>query len=290
MNTIIPASDLPGISAASIPIAVGEVIVSAVIVCSVLILAAWLVFEKGPLALVEARPRRNRIPLYLPFVLLAAWAGLSLAATLLITHLLPGTRVVEDEPAVYIALTVVEIVMIVGMIALGVHFFPRGLKGFGLDVRNIPDDLPAAFVNLVAVMPLVWLGVFVVDFLGKQFVGPDFEIRSNEGLDVLTSTPDPLMRLMMLNFVLIVVPVFEEILFRGIVQSTIRRYSRSAWVAVFVTSALFAAMHPSHHWPAIFILSVGMGYSYERSGSLFRPIFMHVLFNTTNVVAAFLSK
>ena len=33
------------------------------------------------------------------------------------------------------------------------------------------------------------------------------------------------------------------------------------------------------HWPALFVLALGLGYAYEKSGSLFRPIFMHAMFN-----------
>jgi membrane protease YdiL (CAAX protease family) len=39
------------------------------------------------------------------------------------------------------------------------------------------------------------------------------------------------------------------------------------------------------HRPALFVLGVCMGYAYERSGSLWRPIFIHAIFNATNVLA-----
>ena len=84
-------------------------------------------------------------------------------------------------------------------------------------------------------------------------------------------------------------PVFEEFLFRGLIQSTARSYLKSPWLAIIATSLLFALMHLPEHWPAIFILSLAIGYSYERSGSLFRPIFIHIMFNTANVCAALLA-
>jgi len=37
------------------------------------------------------------------------------------------------------------------------------------------------------------------------------------------------------------------------------------------------------HWPSLFILALGLGYAYERSGSLLRSIFMHALFNAINI-------
>jgi membrane protease YdiL (CAAX protease family) len=37
------------------------------------------------------------------------------------------------------------------------------------------------------------------------------------------------------------------------------------------------------HGPSLFVLALGLGYTYEKSGSLLRPIFMHALFNGINV-------
>jgi hypothetical protein len=164
------------------------------------------------------------------------------------------------------------------------------LKGFGLDLRTVVRDFAASIVNFIAVLPLVWLGVVIVDLAGKFLVGPDFEIGANEGLNTLTQYPQPAMRLLMLTYFAVAVPVVEELLFRGLIQSMVRSYLDSPWLAILITSFIFALMHPMLHWPAIFMLSLGIGYSYERSGSLFRPIFIHIFFNATNVCAFLLSN
>jgi membrane protease YdiL (CAAX protease family) len=36
------------------------------------------------------------------------------------------------------------------------------------------------------------------------------------------------------------------------------------------------------------MLSIGLGYAYERSGSLLRPILMHVFFNGFNIAMSLL--
>jgi len=125
--------------------------------------------------------------------------------------------------------------------------------------------------------------------LGK-LVDPAFEIGANEGLDALKQNPHPAMKILMLTYLAVLVPVFEELLFRGLIQSMARSYLDSPWLAILITSSIFALMHPMLHWPAIFMLSLGIGYSYERSGSLFRPIFIHIFFNATNVCAFLLSN
>jgi membrane protease YdiL (CAAX protease family) len=57
------------------------------------------------------------------------------------------------------------------------------------------------------------------------------------------------------------------------------------WIAVVITSFIFAAVHgePAFVLP-LFVLALGLGYSYERTGNLWIPIFTHALFNTTQVL------
>ena len=41
--------------------------------------------------------------------------------------------------------------------------------------------------------------------------------------------------------------------------------------------------------PALFVLSIGFGWIYEKTGRLWASIVMHVLFNAVNVVLAWVS-
>jgi membrane protease YdiL (CAAX protease family) len=91
------------------------------------------------------------------------------------------------------------------------------------------------------------------------------------------------------------VPIVEEVLYRGVIQSAILRATGSTWGAVGATSLLFALVH----WPmapdprslAIMLptlasLSVLMGLAYERTRSLAVPVVMHAAFNALNVALA----
>jgi hypothetical protein len=56
------------------------------------------------------------------------------------------------------------------------------------------------------------------------------------------------------------------------------------WLAVIITSLVFAIIHPLWTAPMIFLLSLCLGYAYERTGSLWVPIIMHAMFNTSSTV------
>ncbi len=57
------------------------------------------------------------------------------------------------------------------------------------------------------------------------------------------------------------------------------------WAAVVVTSVAFAAVHVEPAFLApIFVLSLGLGFVYERSGNLWMNIVTHSLFNTAQII------
>ena len=66
------------------------------------------------------------------------------------------------------------------------------------------------------------------------------------------------------------------------------------WVMVLANvaaSALFAGLHFAQ-WPAplpLFVLAMGMGYLYQRTGSLLAPIALHAVFNGLSTTLMFLS-
>jgi len=94
----------------------------------------------------------------------------------------------------------------------------------------------------------------------------------------------------MVGAVVIGAPIVEELLYRLCVQSMFLRLTRGAWqgwAAVLLTSGVFALMHlalaPPSAVVSLFVLSVGLGIAYERTGRLGVPVVMHAGFNAVNV-------
>jgi membrane protease YdiL (CAAX protease family) len=163
--------------------------------------------------------------------------------------------------------------------------FARRLKGFGLNLGTIHKDFPAALLNLLSVWPLIAAMIILTTRLGKLILGPDFEMQPHEELELIRAYSQLPVRVLIIVTAVAIVPAFEETLFRGLFQTMLRSISLKPWLSIVTASGLFALAHANAgHWPALFVLSLCIGYAYEKSGSLLRPIFIHSLFNATSII------
>jgi membrane protease YdiL (CAAX protease family) len=176
-------------------------------------------------------------------------------------------------------------VIVMGLCLAKIHY-ARGLKGLGLNPKTVARDLWAALLNLLAIMPVVLASIILAALAGKFFVGPDYQIPRHEELNEILMYPQRQLRALIMFAAIVVVPFAEEVLFRGLFQTLLRSYLIRPWLAIFFASLIFIAFHANpEHWLALFALSLCLGYSYEKSGSLYRPIFIHSLFNAMSVLA-----
>lgn len=98
--------------------------------------------------------------------------------------------------------------------------------------------------------------------------------------------------------VVVLVPITEEYLFRGLLQSWLKRKLPHYFVAIFLSSLLFTAFHYSNTQglaniellSSLFILSCVIGYIYERQRSLLAPIALHGFFNFMSFLMIAASK
>lgn len=82
----------------------------------------------------------------------------------------------------------------------------------------------------------------------------------------------------------VIVPICEEIFFRGFLYPALRRFL-PAWLCVPLGSAVFAGFHgDSSLWPTAFLLSVVVSILFEYSGSLIGPILVHMGANLSFVM------
>ncbi len=98
----------------------------------------------------------------------------------------------------------------------------------------------------------------------------------------------PLRAPRMALYAVLLYPVVEELVFRGLLQDLASRHLR-AWRlgplshANVYTSVLFAAAHFINHPPvwaaAVFVPSLVFGYFKDRTGGLAAPIALHIWYN-----------
>ncbi len=95
--------------------------------------------------------------------------------------------------------------------------------------------------------------------------------------------------IMYLAATVILAPVFEEILFRGIVQTELLR-GFPVPMAIFVGALFFSAAH-GMLYQAMFTFFVGLvlGWSYYITRNLFTSIIIHMIFNGTAIVTGVLN-
>ena len=265
--------------------------IAIILICGlgIVFFVLWVFGFVGSVSLASSPVRRNCVSFFVPVIQIGIWLVMSAITTSVADAAGGKSPRWIGEFYIFLGVTILETGLIVIFLIFARNTFARRLKGFGLNLRTVVRDFPAAAINFITVLPLIFLAVLAVDYIGRLFAGPDFKMQANESLTVILENPQLMLRILIIFFAVVVGPVFEEVLFRGMLQSMIRGYLGRPWLAIVMTSVIFATHHPPMHWPGIFILSAGMGYAYEKSGSLFRPIFIHMLFNAMSVTVSLLS-
>ena len=141
-----------------------------------------------------------------------------------------------------------------------------------------------------------WLGAYVgaaALCLGAAALGaslnPVVDVLLGVGADGgrLADASLPLVALILLR-VCLLVPVAEELLFRGVLFAWLRQRFSPAWVIGF-TGVLFGLMHQLPAFiPLAMIVGFAAGWVRERTGSTVVPIAMHVVQNVVFVLVSLL--
>lgn len=269
----------------------GDVRGLSLLAAGAIVLLIWIaqcVVHPKQLLLRGTPGRANTVdPLHVIFLLLVSFGSVRCVMALfgwLARHAgqggLAATPAMEIR-TVLLAGLVGQMCWLMAGLAVAARTFHLGLKrGLGLSMRHwFYDGGRAAFATL-AVFPVCWGLTYVSILILKPFgwVAPHPFLTAMNALG-------PFWSLLITFSAVVMAPLAEELFFRGIVQSMLRRYTSRPWVAVVVTSVAFAAVHAStpQNLPALFVLSIVLGYNYERTGRLVPAIGIHLLFNAINL-------
>ena len=158
---------------------------------------------------------------------------------------------------------------------------------FGVNLRAILRDIGKGVLFYLAALPFI---VFYTLLYQAVLRGMGYEIMLQEVVQVVVDEPSFWMRMYLVGLAVILAPVFEEILFRGIGLPLIARRWGVASAVVFI-SLFFAVIH--WHLPSmmpLFIIAVAFSLAYIHSGSIVVPIVMHAMFNGVNMAVLMVFK
>ncbi|MCC7406492.1 MAG: CPBP family intramembrane metalloprotease [Phycisphaeraceae bacterium] len=171
----------------------------------------------------------------------------------------------------------------------------RSLATLGLHRGPWTRQLRRAGVALALMLPMVLAVNVLVAALATRLGNPPPDLN-HQMLDALGRTDSPATLVLIGLSAVILAPVLEEMIFRGLMQTVLaavlgREHRR---LIVVLASILFAVIHLGmvtwHGLPGLLVIGLALGWLYERTGSLTPPILLHAGFNAANIALALITR
>ena len=207
----------------------------------------------------------------------------------LLAHgLLSGTDAMVDRQGLAILMVVLLGLAIQAAALIGAVYLVavrwRGLDWADLGLRPLPRGwvLRAALATLLAFPVVGIVNLSIQSLMETPQSNPQFALVAPMGF----SWPALIAMLAMVG---VLVPVAEELFFRGLIYGWLRH--RSGVVAAALVSAVFFAVPHGIFWliPALTLLGLLLVFVYEKSGSLWAAALTHGLFNSITTIFLYLA-
>jgi membrane protease YdiL (CAAX protease family) len=161
-------------------------------------------------------------------------------------------------------------------------------------LRKTKSHWRAAFGPIGRPIFRLWLepalfGVgFVLPGMGLLFISQivlvqlGHEPAVQEAVKMVMSIKHPVEVGLQVVSVVIMAPIAEELLFRGILFNTIK-HAGYPLAGMVISATLFALVHGSlAHMMPLFVMGFALAWLYEKSGTIIAPMVMHATFNAIN--------
>jgi CAAX protease family protein len=169
-----------------------------------------------------------------------------------------------------------------------VHFFLREhqtgwREGFGLDNRPALSMIIGVCAGILILFPALKLQELCI----RLFEQLKFHPHEQETVEILRHTGGLPERVALAFVVILVAPIGEELLFRGILYPAVKR-KFGKHIALWGTAILFGAIHVNlASFLSLVLLALVLLWLYEHTGNLLAPIAVHCVFNAANFVALY---
>ena len=233
--------------------------------------------------------------------------GVTLSLMMMLGGVEAGQKLTADQAARFTLISGIVQLAVIGLsLARLARRYGHDEDEFGLARRQIAGGIRAGAIGFCMWVPLVWaIQSILVYYI--EYTHPSFDRVNQSG--------NPRTLIDTWIAAVVIAPVVEELLFRGVVQSWLQRIrpetrsNPTALIsggpiaaiekagsgidlprkihipAILITSLLFGLAHFSQG-PApvsLFVLSLGLGYLYQRTGSLVACIVMHMVLNAVTM-------
>ncbi len=139
------------------------------------------------------------------------------------------------------------------------------------------------FYGLVCILANIIVGALLFFIYSRLGVEP----TEQQAVQMISELGGSDMILIFIGIVL-AAPIAEEFFFRGVIQRTFA-INISMRNAIIVNSLIFALIHQDwFYFPQIFILSVILSISYNRTGNIITPVIAHILSNSLFMITLIL--
>ena len=286
---------------------------------------AWVIYRLAT----RQRLLPDGPPRYVPWdgravlALLMAYIGLQIVVPALYVQLVLAPRPGEKAHGGPGDQLLVMILASVPFLAIGSAILARwtgaNAANFGIELGRVPKE----FLRGIVAWPILAPAVFGVNFLVLRIL----KVRVPHAVETLAGqNPGPMTWAMIFFAAVVVAPVTEEFLFRGVLLGWLNRVATGRktadrmivddlpdtsqasingdvsvdppvafegfrlLMANLLVSFVFAALH-GQVWPTpipLFVLAMALGTIYQRTGSLIAPIALHMTFNGISTAMLYL--
>ncbi|MCC7331270.1 MAG: CPBP family intramembrane metalloprotease [Flavobacteriales bacterium] len=192
------------------------------------------------------------------------------------------------------------------MSAIGLFIIPPIIYGFlitkkplvALSIHNFSTPINWLIILLIMIvsMPIMsWLVEFNSTLSLPEFLSPlELWMKQSESqAEKLTHAFLSFYgwsEFLYVFLIVAIIPAFgEEFLFRGVLQPIFTRWTKNYHLAIWITAILFSALHMQFYgFIPRMVLGALFGYVFYWSGSLWLPIFGHLINNGSVVTISFL--
>lgn len=276
---------------------IGESIESILFLGVIGLCTNWIAYSKGFYKLTQPRVP----PLSLPFRHVLAVFGIYIGTMLYVAPLVMQfvLFLCAPIPPSLELLTAIQFLILLSVIlafAVYSHFWERDLINkivkdpTAEGSRPIYYDIGMGVLTWALAFPIVSL----IGEVGDLLIYLAFGVENYEQVAVRylkTTLASPPQLMLALTTIVLIAPITEEFLFRGCLQTYLKRFLGSK-ASILVTALCFALFHYSSSQDvgnisliaSLFCFALFLGFIYEKQRSLFASISLHMTFNLASAL------